>query len=64
MTTWSPSALITLGTWIIWKLRNDCVFNGAVPNMSTALNLARDEAHLWCLTGAKGLPLLTARGVV
>jgi len=57
------NSLITLGACIIWKLRNDCVFIGAVPNMSTALNLARDEAHLWCLAGAKGLSLLPARGV-
>jgi hypothetical protein len=56
------NSIVILGTWSIWKHRNNCVFNGAVPNINTALSLARDDAHWWCLAGAKGLSLLTARG--
>ena len=40
------------------------VFNGAAPSIPMALARARDEAHLWSLAGAKGLPLDTASAVV
>ena len=56
------NTLITLGAWTIWRHRNDCVFNGATPRLDTALLLAKEEAELWCLAGAKGLSLLTAKG--
>jgi len=57
------NTLITLGGWTIWRHRNDCVFNGATSRLDTALLLTKEEAELWCLAGAKGLSLLTARGV-
>ena len=55
------NSLIILGAWTIWNHRNDCVFNGATPRLSMALNLAREEALLWSIAGAKGLSLHTAR---
>jgi len=56
------NSLVILGAWSIWWHRNDCVFNGATPNVYLAL--AREEAHWWSLAGAKGVSLLTAGGSV
>ena len=53
-----------LGAWTIWKVRNDCVFNGATPTITTALTRAREEAHLWSLAGAKGLSLRAASATI
>ena len=58
------NSLVILGAWSIRRHRNDCVFNGAAPNINIVLALARDEAHCWSLAGAKGISLLTARGAV
>ncbi|GJM87612.1 hypothetical protein PR202_ga03584 [Eleusine coracana subsp. coracana] len=54
-------------------LRNDCVFNGVAPSLSTILtmagdearlwSMAGDEARLWSMAGAKGLSLLTGHDV-
>ena len=57
------NSLIILGSWTIWRHRNDCVFNGATPSIAAALVMAKDEAHLWSMSGAKGLSLLTTMGV-
>jgi hypothetical protein len=35
--------------------RNNCVFNGAIPNIQLVIRTILEEAHLWCLAGAKGL---------
>jgi len=47
--------LVSLGAWILWKGRNDRVFNGISPNLSRALLLASEEVDLWILASAKGL---------
>jgi len=49
------NSLVSLGAWILWKGRNDRVFNGSSPNLSRALLLACEEADLCILAGAKGL---------
>lgn len=53
-------SLVVLGAWILWKTRNDIVFNSASPRIDQALLLALDEADLWMLAGAKGLSGLVA----
>jgi hypothetical protein len=54
------NSLFLLGAWTLWRHRNDCVFNGVSPRLSTALAMAREEAWAWCMAGARGLSLLTA----
>jgi hypothetical protein len=49
------NSLIILGVWTIWKHWNACVFKGGCPNVVVALNLAKVEAQLWGMAGAKGL---------
>jgi hypothetical protein len=56
------NSLVVLGAWVIWKYRNLCVFNGRAPSVPTALQMAREEALLWTVAGAKGLSLLQAMG--
>jgi hypothetical protein len=56
------NSLLILGAWIIW--RNDCVFNGVPPRVSRVLGMARDEAWVWCMAGAKGLSLLVGYNLV
>jgi hypothetical protein len=53
-------SLVMLGAWILWKERNDIVFNGASPKLERALLLAQEEATLWMLAGAKGISGLVA----
>jgi hypothetical protein len=43
------NSLVILGAWSIWRHRNDCVFNGATPNVIMVLALGREEAHWWSL---------------
>jgi hypothetical protein len=54
------NSLVVLGAWILWKVRNDIVFNGASRRIDQALLLAQNEADLWMLAGAKGLSGLVA----
>ena len=52
------NSLVILGAWTIWKHRNRCVFDGCNPSLVTALRVAREEAVLWSLIGAKALSFL------
>lgn len=47
--------IVILGSWIIWKHRNACIFEGARPCISNALGAFEEEQHLWCMDGARGL---------
>ena len=57
------NSLIILTSWLIWKHRNSCVFDGATPSINEVLRQFRDEYKLWCLAGAKKLQALWLDGV-
>jgi hypothetical protein len=40
---------------MLWKHRNDCVFDRAQPSTRTLLANIREEASLWARAGALGL---------
>ncbi|KAG2628620.1 hypothetical protein PVAP13_3KG250427 [Panicum virgatum] len=52
------NSLVILGAWILWKLRNYCMFDESAPNVQTALQAFKDEANLWIVGGAKALGVL------
>ncbi|GJN38307.1 hypothetical protein PR202_gb27336 [Eleusine coracana subsp. coracana] len=58
-TTTGLNSLISMGAWTLRRHRNDCVFNGASPNLAAALVMAGEETRFWNMAGAKGLSLLT-----
>jgi hypothetical protein len=55
------NSVVILGTWILWKHRNSCVFQGAQPSMEAILHEFHDERDLWGLAGARGLLSLVQR---
>ncbi|GJN06809.1 hypothetical protein PR202_ga24574 [Eleusine coracana subsp. coracana] len=57
------NSLVALGAWILWRHRNDCVFNGTSPNFVAALTLAGEEAWLWSKAGVAALVQLTGNVV-
>jgi hypothetical protein len=47
---------------MLWRHRNECVFNGASPRLSAALAVVGEEAVMWSMAGDKELALLTGHG--
>jgi hypothetical protein len=52
------ASIALLTPWLIWKQRNDCVFNRAEPSVHNVVIRIRDEAALWARAGAPGLCVL------
>ncbi|PNT65376.1 hypothetical protein BRADI_4g41488v3 [Brachypodium distachyon] len=48
----------TLVFWIIWRHRNNIVFNGVSPSVHWVLSTVREELDRWCSAG-----LIRNRGV-
>lgn len=40
-----------LGLWMIWKHRNDVIFNGAMPSVSACIDQIEKEGGLWAKAG-------------
>jgi nuclear pore complex protein Nup210 len=49
----ASAALLT--PWLIWKQRNECIFEGAQPSVPNLVARIKDEAAIWARPGAKGL---------
>ena len=41
--------------WMLWKHRNECVFDGARPSVTRLMSSIKEEAAAWALAGALGL---------
>jgi hypothetical protein len=54
------NSLVILGACVVRKHINQCLFQRASPSVAVVLQVAREEALLWTLAGAKGLSLLQA----
>jgi hypothetical protein len=55
----APSSSLGYG---LWRLRNDCVFNGSAPRSNTALVMAGEQIIAWNMAGAKGLAMISNLG--
>jgi hypothetical protein len=54
------NSIIILGAWAIWNHRSRCVFYGILPSLNEVMFLIKEELHLWCLVGARGVSYLLA----
>jgi hypothetical protein len=50
------NSLISLATWIIWKWRNDAVFNYSSASVQCQLQAVDVEIHLCVTSGAQPVP--------
>ena len=49
------ASAVLLVPWMLWKHRNDCVFNHGRPLIADLLTKIKDEAALWAAAVALGL---------
>jgi hypothetical protein len=56
------NSLVILGAWTLWRHRNDCVFNGVRPNISTMMIMLGNEIRILEMAGAKGLSFPSVHG--
>jgi hypothetical protein len=54
------NSVISLGAWVLWKHRNRCVFDTALPNLTTALAQVREEKLMWETAEAKCMSALAS----
>ena len=45
------ASLALLIPWMIWKQRNDCVFEGALPSVWNTIGRIQEEAVVWARAG-------------
>jgi hypothetical protein len=49
------NSLVILVAWWLWKHRNECVFDGASPNISIIMQHIHEDVVRWGLAGARDL---------
>jgi len=54
------NSIIILGSWLVWKHRNYCVFDGGTPNLPRVMTAFREEVQQWSVAGARGVSYLLA----
>ena len=52
------ASITLLLPWVVWKQRNECVFDGGQASTAAVLSKIKDEAALWARAGAVGLRVL------
>ena len=52
------ASIALLTPWMVWKLRNDCTFEGARPRVHDLVSRIKEEARMWARAGALGLRVL------
>jgi hypothetical protein len=50
--------MVVLGTWIICKHKNMCVFDKRCPSVISTVIMAKEELLYWSMVGAKALSSL------
>ena len=55
------NSLIIRTTWLIWKHRNSCVFDGATPSVNEVLGQFRDEYPIMVLGWSYEAPSTSVR---
>lgn len=51
------ASMILFTSWMLWKQRNECSFEGVCPCLASLLSSIWEEAKLWVRIGALGLGL-------
>uniref|UniRef100_A0A8I6WPU5 Uncharacterized protein n=1 Tax=Hordeum vulgare subsp. vulgare TaxID=112509 RepID=A0A8I6WPU5_HORVV len=52
------ASIALLMSWMIWKMRNECIFDGAQPLVHVLVSKIKDEAEQWARAGARGLSVI------
>ena len=52
------ASIALLTPWMIWKQRNECIFEGAQPLVQVLVSKIKEEAEQWARAGAHGLRVI------
>jgi hypothetical protein len=47
--------------WMVWKHRNECIFDGIQPSFAALMTKIKNEATMWARAGALGLRAICPR---
>jgi hypothetical protein len=49
------NSLVILVTWLLWKHRNACVFDGVPPSIRKIVQEIHEDVKLWGMAGANDI---------